>query len=138
MIDCGSAGLDDAKMSQLLQLFINNPAVSPLTLVYLAYNRLTKIPNEIAQLNQLDSVYLQGNNIRSIQSNAFNSSSTLRVLHFAPNHKDVGSVSLIAPGAFNFGKYKKYLKFNLKYCNKTTTLFPYNEQEITAVGHEYD
>jgi len=68
----------------------------------LAYNRLTKIPNEIAQLNQLDTVYLHGNDIGSIQSTAFNFSSTLKELYLSGISTIYGDlVSLIAPGAFN-------------------------------------
>ena len=95
-LDCGGAQLGDTKASQLLQLFINNPAVSPLTGVYLAYNKLTKIPDEIAQLDQLHTVYFHGNEIDSIPSGAFNFVPTLKVLYLSGN-----PLKTIEPGAFN-------------------------------------
>lgn len=98
-LDCGNAQLGDAKASQLLKLFINNPAVSPLTGVYLAYNKLTKIPDEIAQLNQLHTVYLHGNDINSIPSGAFNFVPTLKELYLSDN-----PLKTIQQGAFN-GNY---------------------------------
>jgi hypothetical protein len=80
----------------MLKSFINNPAVSPLSGVYLAYNKLTRIPDEISQLNQLHTVYLHGNDLYAIQSTAFNFIPTLKVLYLGSN-----SLDNIEPGAFS-------------------------------------
>ena len=88
--------MGDQKASQLLQLFINNPNVSPLASLYLAYNQLSKIPDEIAQLNQLETAYFHGNNINTIKVNAFNFTPTLKMLYLASI-----AISSIEAGAFN-------------------------------------
>jgi len=98
-LDCGNAQLGDYRVSQMLKLFINRPDISPLSGVYLAYNKLTRIPDEISQLNQLHTVYLHGNDLYAIQSTAFNFSPTLKVLYLGSN-----SLDNIEPGAFS-GNY---------------------------------
>ena len=95
-LDCGGAQLGDLKASQLLQLFINNSNVSPLASLYLAYNQLSKIQDEIAQLNQLETAYFHGNNINTIKANAFNFTPTLKMLYLASI-----AISSIEAGAFN-------------------------------------
>ena len=79
-LDCGYARLGDAKASRLLKWFINNPSsnISALTDLYFAHNQLTKIPDEIAQLDTLRTAFFHGNDIESIQAGAFPFSSALK------------------------------------------------------------
>ena len=95
-LDCGNAQLGDSKTSILLKWFINRPDISPLSGLYLAYNKLTRIPDEIAQLTNLQTVYFHGNDLYAIQSTAFNFSPSLKVLYLGSN-----MIDNIEPGAFN-------------------------------------
>ena len=105
-LDCSNGllgePLGDAKASQLLKWFVDNPVISPLRWVYLGNNLLTKIPDEFAQLNThpLSTVYIHDNNIDTIQSGAFNFSMVPLKELFLAKQKYSG-VSSILPGAFN-------------------------------------
>ena len=86
----------------MLKWFINNPSsnISALTDLYFAHNQLTKIPDEIAQLDTLRTAFFHGNDIESIQAGAFPFSSALKEIYLGYN-----SVKKIERGAFKNGCY---------------------------------
>ena len=74
-LDCTSkSGLDDAKVDEILELFlIADPSNSiPLGYILLDDNYLQVVPKKIQLFDQLISVSLTGNRIATIQSDTFN------------------------------------------------------------------
>lgn len=93
---CYNKQLDDEKMNQLLNQFISTSDASPLRELNLSYNNLTQIPDQFRQFNQLERVYLQSNNIRSITKETFNTTRLLQKLYLSNN-----MINYIEPGTFN-------------------------------------
>lgn len=70
-IECFDHFLGDARISEILDAFINTPSVSPVSTVALYRNLLTRVPEQIFNFTQLDSVFLDHNSIRTIHKNSF-------------------------------------------------------------------
>ena len=64
---CEGLNLDDAKASRILDSFLRTPNVSPLSMVVLSKNQLTRVPDQLRLFNRLRSVDLSKNYIKSIE-----------------------------------------------------------------------
>lgn len=112
-LDCRSASLDDAKASQILDTMLSWPGVSPLRLLDMLGNRLTRVPSQLPQFVLLNSIDLSNNLITNVEANAFNfSTATLASLSLSSN-----SISSIQEGAFQ-GNYGNSI-VNLQYTSLT-------------------
>ena len=70
---CVSQNLDDAKMGQILDAYLAAGAsVSPLEVMYLDRNQLTRVPTQISLFPNVFYVNLDYNNIRQVASGSFN------------------------------------------------------------------
>ena len=89
----------DESVSRLLDTFLTTPRVSPSIspLVHLVLrNNLTRVPRQIQFFPQLESINLNHNNIKAIESGAFNFKDTIARLVSV----EVNGLETIAPGAF--------------------------------------
>ena len=95
-LNCGTWPLGDERVSEILNLFLTDTTLSPLSSFYLYYTRLSRIPRQVPLfplLNlQLSFTY---NNITSIGRGAFRFSRTLQRLALREMQ-----LSTIEPGAF--------------------------------------
>ena len=95
-LNCTNSNVDDDTASQILNKLISWPRVSPLRLLDFSFNRLTRVPTQLPQFSMLNNIDLSNNQIISIESNAFNfSSSTLTSLSLSSN-----PITTIEEGAF--------------------------------------
>ena len=97
-LNCYNRNLGDSKMSDILDAFLTTPGISPVGLLDLMSNRLTRVPTQMKFFNQLDYVYLNNNDITSIESGAFNfpdAANPILDLDLQNNQ-----LTTIAPGAF--------------------------------------
>ena len=70
---CVNLNLDDAKMGEILDNYLAaGDSVSPLEVLYLDSNQLTRVPNQIARFPSVFYVNLEKNRISSIASGSFN------------------------------------------------------------------
>lgn len=100
-LNCRSASLDDAAASQILDTMLSFPGVSPLRLLDMYDNRLSRVPSQLPQFVLLNSIDLSYNLITNVEYNAFNfSTATLTSLILSRK-----SISSIEEGAFqgNYG-----------------------------------
>ena len=114
---CGNNGLDDLKVSQILDVFLTTPGVSTLGNLCLFGNRLTRVPDQVHLFPKLDYVWLEENNISSsIQSKAFvfNKETPLRNLDLQHNQ-----LITIAPGAIQGVGYSDSSTIALTHNNLT-------------------
>ena len=101
LLDCDYRSLDDQQISDMLNFFLPEQGISPLSVLRLENNKLTKIPTQIKSFPRLKEVYLWQNAIETIETES---------LHFIGLEKLVGmgdKVKVIEPGAFTgitFGK----------------------------------
>ena len=114
-LSCFAANLTDSKTAEILQVFLTTPGVSPLSILKLDRNQLTRIPDQINQFPQLVRVQLDSNNITSIDSAGafkFNGTAPLQLLMLYNTQ-----LTNIAPGAFQgliFFFFFHILKSNTK------------------------
>ena len=95
-------------MSQLLDSFLKTQNVSPLTHLLLELNNLTRIPHQIRKFHQLESIVLNNNEIKSIDSWAFNFTGiTAKLINV-----EVNGLETIAPGAFQGLIYLQFCTFS--------------------------
>ena len=94
-LNCRSVNLDDARASQILDTMLSWPRASPLRLLDMFNNRLTRVPSQLPKFPMLNNIDLSYNQIASIKSNTFNFSSTLSSLNLNFN-----PISSIQKGAF--------------------------------------
>ena len=95
-INCRGQNLTNSRVSGILNVFLTSPGVSPVGKLSLQNNKLTRVPNQIKLFPQLVEVWLSDNKITSIQSGAFNfTTTTVEWLVLSDN-----PVATIAPGAF--------------------------------------
>ena len=66
-LNCQSKKLTDYQMSDILDAFLTTPGVSPVAFLSLEYGKLlTRVPSQVRLFNQLKWVFLNDNNITSI------------------------------------------------------------------------
>jgi Leucine-rich repeat (LRR) protein len=97
-LSCFARNLTDSKATEILQVFLTTPEVSPVGILKLDRNLLTRIPDEIHQFPQLVRVQLDSNNITSIDTAGtfkFTSTAPLQLLMLYNTQ-----LTTIAPGAF--------------------------------------
>ena len=94
-LNCRSVNLDDAKAGQILDTMLSWPRASPLRLLDMFNNRLTRVPSQLPKFPMVNNIDLSYNQIASIKSNTFNFSSTLTSLNLNFN-----PISSIQKGAF--------------------------------------
>ena len=98
----------DSIVSQLLDSFLKTQNVSPLTHLLLELNNLTRIPHQIRKFHQLESIVLNNNEIKSIDSGAFNFTGITAKLISV----EVNGLETIAPGAFQGLIYLQFCTFS--------------------------
>ena len=97
----------DSIVSELLDTFLTTKNVSPLTHLVLQLNNLTRIPHQIRKFHQLGSIVLNNNEIKSIDSGAFNFTGiTAKLINV-----EVNGLETIAPGAFQGLIYHQFCTF---------------------------
>ena len=103
--DCIELNLGDEKISQVLDAFISTPGVSPLRELYLYKNNLTRIPDQVRHFTELDHVFLESNEIKTIEKGSLNFTRTLYLFTLNDN-----KMITIEPGAFS-GTVQDYSDF---------------------------
>ena len=96
--NCAFRSINDSQVSDILDIFLTTPGVSPLWDLDLSRNQLNRIPAQINSFTQLKYVYLNNNNITSIDSGALrftDATNPAQHLWFYNN-----PMTTIAPGAF--------------------------------------
>ena len=94
LLDCDDQFLDDQRVSEILNVFLNDPDANPLRALRLEFNLLTRIPDEIKLFPNLEEVYLFSNDIETIAAGS---------MSFTALEKIIGvgyKVKTIEPGAF--------------------------------------
>ena len=89
----------------MLNFFLLENGISPLRVLRLEHNKLTKIPKQIKQFPHLEEVYLWQNDITTIDAGS---------LSFKDVEKIVGlgdKIETIQPGAFDGGINLLHMKF---------------------------
>ncbi len=92
---CYRRNLEDQTISDILDVFLTTPLLSPLTRLDAFRKRLTKIPEQLPRFPRLDSVQLHENDIHHISSGAFNFRADMFILNLRYNQ-----LTTIEPGAF--------------------------------------
>ena len=111
-LNCYSHGLIDSQASDILDAYLSSPGVSPVVVLTLAFNFLSRVPDQVKSFTQLQNAYLNSNAITSIESGAFNASNAanpLKELSLSYNQ-----LTTIAPGAFKGSNFVYFfpLPFN--------------------------
>ena len=99
LLNCNRQYIGDQKMSEILDYFLSDLGLNySLRSLDLQYNFLTKIPDQITFLPQLQEIDLYANDIQEITTGSLtlNSAETI-VLMFGPK------IKTIEPGAFATG-----------------------------------
>ena len=97
-LNCQSRVLTDSQASAILDAYLKTPNVSPVGVLQLSNNLLTRVPDQMKSFTQLEYAILDFNSITSIESGAFNftdAANPLRSLYLSTNQ-----LTTIAPGAF--------------------------------------
>ena len=94
-LECYSTNLNDTRMGEIIDAFLSNPDVSPITLLSLGNNSLTRVPDRLPLMSELEHVSLANNKIRSISAGTFNFTRTLQYIGLNDNQ-----LVYIEPGAF--------------------------------------
>ena len=71
-LSCARNLLGDVRISEILEAFLNTPSISPVSVMHLNSNLLTRIPPQLPKFTQLSTISLDRNFILSFPSNAFN------------------------------------------------------------------
>ena len=93
-IDCYAQKLNDSQVSDILDIFLASPGVSPFSVLDLRFNQLTRIPTQMKSFKQLLLVLLIENSITSIESGDFNTT------RHNPSISIGSQLTTIAPGSF--------------------------------------
>ena len=102
-LDCANKKLSDSNVSNILDLFIMTPGLSPLGRLDLYNNQLTRVPSQIKFFPQLEEIRLFFNAITSVESGAFNFIKPTTVIYphyFVYLELSINQLVTIAPGAF--------------------------------------
>jgi len=92
---CYRLNVEDQTISDVLDVYLTTPLLSPLSRLDAFRKRLTKIPEQLPRFPRLNSVQLHRNNIHHIPSGAFNFNSDLFILNLSFNE-----LTIIESGAF--------------------------------------
>ena len=92
---CYRLNVEDETLSDVLDVFLTTPLLSPLTRLDAFRKRLTKIPEQLPRFPRLNSVQLYNNDIHHIPSGAFNFNANMFILNLRDNQ-----LATIEPGAF--------------------------------------
>jgi Leucine-rich repeat (LRR) protein len=94
LLDCDYTAMNDQRISEILNAFLSDQTINPLRALRVENNQLTKIPDEIKLLPELQELYLYNNDIQIITADS---------LTFNAPEKIIGlglSVTTVEPGAF--------------------------------------
>jgi hypothetical protein len=94
-LNCYNMQLDDEMASQILDKMISWPRVSPLRRLDFSSNQLTRIPTQLPKFPMLNYVSLDGNQIASIDTKAFDLETTFTSLTLNNN-----PITSVKEGAF--------------------------------------
>ena len=98
LINCAKLGLSDSKMSTILNVLINSKGISPVVALDASSNSLTKVPKQLSKFNSTYSISLNSNQINSIPSGVFSSTSATSISVYFFSNK----ITSISSGAFNY------------------------------------
>ena len=93
-LDCFERNLSDSNASNILDVFLS-PDISPISILDLSFNQLTRIPSQVRSFPHLQSVLIIHNVIDSIAFGDLNITGRDTTLNFSHNQ-----LTTIAPGAF--------------------------------------
>ena len=98
-LSCNRKNLTDSRVSEILDTFLSNPEISPLSHLNFEFNQLTRVPNQVKLFHRLYVIHLQNNSIETIHSGAFMSTRRggLDRLNVYLNDNKINRVE---PGAF--------------------------------------
>jgi hypothetical protein len=99
-IDCVYRFLSDSRMNEIMNALLTTPDISPVSILFLSNNYLTRVPDQIRFFPKLITANLDYNKLTSIDYSAFNFTSKLSYLNIFGNE-----IATIAPGAFQ-GSYQ--------------------------------
>ena len=99
-IDCREAKLNDARVEGLLKALLET-GVSPAVTFDASKNNLTKVPDDLSKLSKLTYIDMSDNQITSIPSGAFQSSSTKEIGIYLSKNR----ISSLSRGAFKYPAY---------------------------------
>ena len=122
-LSCSFNFLGDVRVSEILDVFLTSPSVSPVSKMSLNRNLLTRVPLQISQFTHLETVLLDQNFIISIPYNAFNFTRPPRYLWLNNNRIN----------AFEAGAFQGNAKIILIKCLK---LKPYRCFDIRQLCQE--
>ena len=105
LLNCLGQNLTDLETSLILDAFLltTHPNISPVGLLDFEFNNLTRVPSQIKSFTQLQTVYLNGNALTSIDLTTFNFKNISNPLHRLDLYTN--SLKTIAPGTFR-GQYQ--------------------------------
>lgn len=99
-LDCSGKNLNDSKTSDILQSFVKNANnLLPMSRLYLRENQLTRVPDEVKYFQQLEYIFMETNQIRTIQSGAFHSGWN-RTEEPLSIYLDSNAINRVEPSAF--------------------------------------
>ena len=113
-INCKELNLNDSSIDNVLQALLKSD-VSPTVTFDASYNSLTKVPDDLSKLSKLTTIYMFRNQITSIPSGAFQSSSQTLITIILRQNK----ISFIEPGAFDYPNAES-IQLDLKNNNIST------------------
>jgi len=94
-IDCVYRFLSDSRMNEIMDALLTTPGISPVSILFLSNNLLTRVPDQIRFFPRLTTANLDYNKLTSIDNGAFNFTTKLSYLNIFGNQ-----IATIAPGAF--------------------------------------
>ena len=119
-LGCWGNQLNDSQVSDILDVFLKTPGVSPVGRSDLQFiQQLTRVPSQIKSFPQLNWVDLSTNGITSIESGAFNftdAANPLKMLYLQYNQ-----MTTIAPGAFKGQQQNQSINYFASLIQLTAT-----------------
>ena len=85
-VNCAYSKLDDWQLSNILDVFLFSPNVSPVIELYASHNSLTKVPHQIPKFAALKEIKLGHNEITEIPSTALDSNSATANYYIELDH----------------------------------------------------
>ena len=94
-LTCDSFNLTDSEVSDILDTFLSTPDISPLVLLSLRNNQLTRVPSQMQLFTELQVIDLENNAITSVESGTFKFNADYLSLSLENNQ-----LTTIAPDSF--------------------------------------